>query len=503
MAEADWHLKDLLSFYVSKCRSELVGVSEDPVRAETMFDAVRRVREIMILMSCMVGAFTPSEIGALHRLDQIRLVAENEASQMLRIGEDMALLRLWLKSAVDCQWSVGDAVRILRTGRLTNTSAFPEMTIDLLTSVKKPFIVPSGLPSNSESIRRTLRASILTQFSRAKQNPPYIPTRVEMSFSPEDDSVIITAKNEFRLKGIYDHRRWTVIEAQILDDVSGAFKCRQILQALSSASIDEMCTALLRMATAQKLKIFQDEAVALSGNLQASAWSSVYSVSKSKAGLGNGFTVHLFKRLSELDISACFDMKPENGDFIVKVHCSGVESPDLSPSNTYESTFPVILRDIEERVDYLVLGTILPDLLGMTYRCAFQQSCCASFLHLPDHCAIITITASGCLSIISSSTMLQNSLVLPLSLADGSKLKQTIDVFALIQRIYSVVRAKLDEGWVHCAKPSLNEMEIDVVHDMEELFAIARSTIESNPDWQFVCAFKRAADLEVMRFKFE
>ena len=313
MAEADWHLKDLLSFYVGKCRSELMSVSEDPVRAESMFEAVRRVREIMILMSCMVGAFTPSEIGALHRLDQIRLVAENESAQMLRIGEDMALLRLWVKSATDVQWNVCDAVRLMRTGRLTNTSAFPEMTTDLLTSVKKPFIVPSVLPANSEFIRQNLRTSILSQFNRAKQEAPLIPDRVQIDFSQEDDSVIIFAETEFKLRGIFDHRRWTVIEAQILDDVAGAYKCRQILQALSSSSIGDMSTALLRMATAQKLKIFQDEAIGLTSE-SALGWSSVYSVSKAKAGLGNGFVVHLYRRLSELSISASFQMNSENGD---------------------------------------------------------------------------------------------------------------------------------------------------------------------------------------------
>ena len=498
MAEADWHLKDLLSFYVSKCRSELVSVSEDPVRAETMFDAVRRVREIMILMSCMVGAFTPSEIVALHRLDQIRLVAENEAAQMLRIGEDMALLRLWLKSAADAQWNVPDAVRVLRTGRLTKSSAFPEMTLDILTSVKKPFIVPHGLPANADSIRRTLRTSVLAQFSRAKDEPPFVPRRVELSFSPDDDSVILYAKDEFKIRGIFDHRRWTVIEAQILDDAAGAFKCRQVLQAISPSSIGDMCTAMLRMSTAQKLKIFQDEAISLS--VDTTGWSSVFSVSKAKAGLGNGFDVNLFKRLADLDISVSFDMNFENGDFLVSVTSSVIDTSQLTPKHVYNESFASILEDIELRVHEIVLGSLVPELLGITYRCELDESCL--FLHLPDHGVVIRLTASGSLSV-SSSSIVSVDIVHTVNFGDAPKLKQTIDVLALTNRVFSRVRAKQSDGWVQCTVPTLSENEFDVVVDISEFFSTARSLIDSHSDPNFVCAFKKGSQIQTFRFKFE
>jgi hypothetical protein len=314
MSQADLHLKDLLAFYVDQVHQELLSITGDPPQVDTMFNAIKRAREIILVMSCMIGAVTPGDIEAIRKILQIKLVAENESAQMLRVGEDMALLRLWLKSASDPQWNVSDALRILRSGKPTQCSRLPEMTGDLLTSVKKPFVVPSVLPSNADSIRRILRASVFCQFQRAKREAPFVPERVTLAFNDTDDSVTISSAHEFNFRGIFDGRRWTIMEAQILDDAEGAPKCRQILQAISTSPLWEMCTAALRMATAQRLKQFQDEAI----QLVKEPWSSVHSVSKSKTGLGHGFTLGLFKRIPNEQHQLKLDMKFDNGELIVE-----------------------------------------------------------------------------------------------------------------------------------------------------------------------------------------
>ena len=310
MAEADWHIRDLLLFYVSKCRGELLSASGDPMKAETVFESVKRVREYMLLMSCMVGAITPAEIVALNKLEQIRLVAENESAQMLRIGEDMTMLRMWLKTALDVQWNVLDSVKLLKHGHLSNSSAFPEMTLDLLTSVNKPFVVPSEIPSNWEFIQKSLHASISNQFLQAKSTFPFVPSRVCISFDPVDGSCCLSSADEFRVVGIFDNKRWTILEAQILKDT--APQCRQILQAINATSVAEICVSALRMATAQRLMNMQKEATLLLST--QNDWSSLYSLTKSKSGLGNSFTVALFKNYP---ISVEFAMNPDNGDLIV------------------------------------------------------------------------------------------------------------------------------------------------------------------------------------------
>ena len=471
MAEADWHLKDLLSFYVSKCRNEFVGMSEDPVRAETMFEAVKRVREIMILMSCMVGAFTPSEIAALHRLDQIRLVAENEAAQMLRVGEEMAMLRLWLKSAVDPQWNVEDAIRLLHSGRMTSSSSFPEMTSDLLTSVKKQFIVPSSLPANHESVRKILRTSIYTQFAKAKQEPPYVPARVSLEFSDVDDSVILTCPSEFQIRGIFDHRRWTIIEAQILEDEAGRSQCRQVLQAISNSSISEMCTAALRMATAQKLKEFQDEAVSLT-----KSWTSIYSVAKAKAGLGNGFTVGLFKRLS-LDIAITFEMNFENGDFIV---CTN--RPEISaPTDYYEKSFMEIVQSVELDVSRYVLGVEVPRLLEGVVGTATA----GGIVVIQEAGAGIQLAPSGALLV----TPIFTSEIAPISLVDSAKLVPTVQVLTFVRGWHSFVARQERDGFKLCAAPEILPSQIELVRNLRDVFESVN--IDSLAESEFVCGLTR------------
>lgn len=377
MSEADLHLKDLLSFYIEECHKELLSVAEDPVQVDSMLAAVRRTREIILLMSCVIGAVTPGDIAAIRKISQIKLVAENEAAQMLRVGEDMALLRIWLKSASDAQWNVSDAIRLLRSGKPGPSASFPEMTADLLRSVKEPFVVPSVLPRNAESIRRILRTWIYTQFQRAKREPPLVPERVTLEFNDEDDSVTVTSPGEFFFRGIYDSRRWTIIEAQILDDVSGKASCRQILQAISNSSLAEMCCAALRMATAQKLKIFQDEAVALIPE----SWSSVFSVSKSRAGLGNGFTISLFKKLTCPEVKITLDMNFANGELDV----------DVSEIVTLERPFSdlhSVLRSVETQVRRWVLSQ-LPGTL-----------CCNdSALFIPEANSLVSLEPSGSLVI--------------------------------------------------------------------------------------------------------
>lgn len=376
MSEADLHLKDLLSFYVEECHKELLSVSDDTIQVESMLAAIRRTREIILMMSCMIGAVTPGDIEAIRKISQVKLVAENEAAQMLRVGEDMALLRIWLKSAADAQWNVSDAVRLLRTGKPGPSSSFPDMTADLLRSVKKPFVVPSMLPKNVDSIRRILRTWIHAQFQRAKREPPFVPERVTLEFNDEDDSVTVSSGDEFFFRGIYDSRRWTIIEAQILDDVAGKPSCRQILQAISNSSLAEMCSAALRMATAQKLKLFQDEAV----GLISESWSSVCAVSKSKAGLGNGFTVSLFKKLTLHDIKVNFEMDFENGDL-------KIEAPEFVEIEKPFSDLHAVLRSVEKQVRKFVLS----QLQGIL--------CCNdSALFIPDANSVVILEPSGTLT---------------------------------------------------------------------------------------------------------
>ena len=473
MSEADLHLKDLLAFYVDQCHQELLNISEDSVTAETMFDAIKRTREIILVMSCMIGAVTPGDIEAIRKLSQIKLVAENESAQMLRVGEDMALLRLWLKSASDGQWNVMDAIRLLRSGKLTPSSSLPEMTCDLLTSVKKPFVVPSSLPSNWESIRRTLRALVYTQFQRAKREHPFVPDRMRLEFNDQDDSVTVFSEGEFRFRGIFDGRRWTIMEAQILDDVEGKPQCRQILQAISNSPLSEMCSAALRMATAQRLKQFQDEAVSLTTD----SWSSVHSVSKSKAGLGNGFTIGLYKRIPSLRIEITFGMNFDNGDLVVEYPAIEGESWDEACAPT--SSLATFLQYVERRVRRKLFSNDIPILVTGTTLAITQTD----FLYLSEGGVVVSLLPSGAIDLIPTLT----PSVRPVVLTDWSKAKSWYDLFKFAHALSVWTAAHERAGTPVCAYPlKPAEHEVELVENISEVLGAIAMLEET----VFVCGIR-------------
>jgi hypothetical protein len=474
MSEADLHLKDLLAFYVDKCHKELLSISEDPVQVESMHAAIKRTREIILMMSCMIGAVTPGDIEAIRKISQIKLVAENEAAQMLRVGEDMALLRIWLKSAVDSQWNVGDAIRLFRTGRMTTSSSFPEMTGDLLRSAKKPFVVPSILPSNAESIRGILRTRVYTQFQKAKKEPPLVPDRITLAFNDEDDSVTISSQSEFLFKGIFDGRRWTIIEAQILDDVAGKPQCRRILQALSESSLAEMCSAVLRMATAQKLKLFQDEAV----SLIPEKWSSIHSVTKSKAGIGNGFTVGIFRKLAR-DIKISFEMDFTNGDMKVDM-CSGNNEIELD--RPYPESFSGIIKRIEDLAKNIVFTDILANLQ--------VSGTVGDVLFLPDAQVMLSLESSGSLRMTPSLSNDIDSVVF----SDPTRIRGWYETFKFACKLKEWIKNKQNDGYVICASPQSGDVEISIAASgrwNEFVACIGSSLLE---DIIFVCGLSRGEE---------
>ena len=453
MSEADLHLKDLLAFYVDKCHKELLSFSEDPVQVDSMQAAIKRTREIVLMMSCMIGAVTPGHIEAIRKISQIKLVAENEAAQMLRVGEDMALLRIWLKSAPDSQWNVADAIRILRTGKATPSSCFPEMTSDLLRSAKKPFVVPSIYPSNAESIRRILRTRVYSQFQRAKQEAPFVPERVTLSFNDEDDSVNISSLSEFFFKGIFDGRRWTIIEAQILDDVKGKQQCRQILQALSESSLAEMCSAALRMATAQKLKLFQDEAVSLINE----PWSSIHSVTKSKAGIGNGFTLGLYKKLTPLrEIKVSFEMDFGNGD--IKIGGGGID---------LEAPYPSNLSGIVKAAEDQIRSLVFKDIAGILGCGDLDTS--SQILNVADAQMVVSLEPSGAISL----TPIFTTRIEPVMISDISRLKGWYDTFTQASKL---------NDWIKETKRAGKEIFAALVADSDQV----EISIPANGNWEAV-----------------
>ena len=142
------------------------------------------------------------------------------------------------------------------------------------------------------------------------------------------------------------------MEAEILNDV-GSRECRQILQALNIGSIGEMCAAALRMATAHRLKVMQEEAHAL---LASNIPSPVFSIKKESAGLGHGFTVHLHRKIDEENFFAKFEMNFDNGDFVLT---SNIPGQDDEYQHKTVPSFSHYVASFETRIRKHIFSTIL------------------------------------------------------------------------------------------------------------------------------------------------
>ena len=206
---------DLVRFYISHVSQEALWQAAESGQTEALWKATRTVRESLILLATVLGAFPRKKLEQIARLKRKALDLENSMHKIDRLGEDMVLLRLWCRNAQDAQFPVETAVKLLTTGG--EKKLMPSLTGDLIMSAKLPYVVVGNC---KEEISDQLRKRVERKFETWKENNE-IPRRAKLEY--REDGVLEISSSDFQVKCVYDMKRWFVIEAKIFGNLSENF----------------------------------------------------------------------------------------------------------------------------------------------------------------------------------------------------------------------------------------------------------------------------------------
>ena len=241
-------LHDVLKFYISGvCKEALLSPlsSPHPPSSEQLWKSIRQVREVLILLATVMGAFPRKKLDQISRLSRQSLALENRYYRVEKLGEDMAILRQWARNAQDAQWDVQSAVRLLSGSAGPH---LPRLLPDLLISAKKPFVVVQSAGARSEALETRLQARVMEKFCALKTEKR-IPERAQLEFLPGAE--IAVSSSDFRFVAIFDTKRWFVLEARLFGSDFGAAAFRSVLQA---AKEDEIVSTAFRVASLARLR---------------------------------------------------------------------------------------------------------------------------------------------------------------------------------------------------------------------------------------------------------
>ena len=243
-------LQDILKYYLNDiCLKELLSTcGNSPPSSEELWRSVRKTREILILLATVLGAFPRKKLEQISRLSRKSLALENRFYKVERLGEDMAALRGWVRNAQDGQWSIGQATRMLGFDR---NESLPMLTSDLILSVKKPFVVVRYAGKESENLQLRLSERLLGRLAVWKKER-VVPERVHLEICSGAE-VIVSSFGEFKIKAIFDTKRWFILEADLFDgrnfQVAEAF--RNLLQ---NSCEDKLIPCAFRVVSRARLR---------------------------------------------------------------------------------------------------------------------------------------------------------------------------------------------------------------------------------------------------------
>ena len=209
---------DLVRFYVSHVSQTALAAAVESQRLEDLWAATRTVRECLILLATVLGAFPRKKLEQISRLKRKALDLENSMHKIDRLGEDMVLLRLWCRNAQDAQLPIETAVRLVTAGK--DERLLPSLTADLVLCAKLPYVVVDKCTGDISGL---LQSKVARQFAVWKANGE-IPERATLQFAADGVLEISSLSGDFSVKCVYDMKRWFVVEARIFGNLSENFK---------------------------------------------------------------------------------------------------------------------------------------------------------------------------------------------------------------------------------------------------------------------------------------
>ena len=87
-------LQDIIKFYIGQCCYEKLHTTmgAQPPSTEQLWATVREVREILILITTLMGAFPRKRLEQIARLNRKALALENKLHRVEKLGEDFVML---------------------------------------------------------------------------------------------------------------------------------------------------------------------------------------------------------------------------------------------------------------------------------------------------------------------------------------------------------------------------------------------------------------------------
>ena len=252
-------IQDVLKFYIgTACYDKLQSTLSANPSTEQLWFCVREIREVLLLVSTLLGAFPRKKLEQISRLNRKSLTLENRLHRVEKLGEDFVMLRQWTRSAQDAQWNIHAAASLHARG--SPAPGLPALTGDLLLSHKKPFVVVNEVKKCAVEIQRRQRAILHAKFQQLKSEGK-IPHRVEYAFL-EDSSIRVKSPGEFEFTGIYDGKRWFIVKASLVANDKAGLGFREVLQ---QAAADDVIQTAFRICARAKIRQWALDASASEG----------------------------------------------------------------------------------------------------------------------------------------------------------------------------------------------------------------------------------------------
>jgi len=318
-------IQDIIKYYIGSCCFDKLQttLSGHPPSTEQLWATVREVREILILITTLLGAFPRKRLEQISRLNRKSLALENKLHRVEKLGEDFVMLRQWTKSAQDSQWDIAAASALLKS----DFQALPLLTGDLIVSHKKPFVVVSSLKSRASEVQKRLHVLFACKFENLK-NTRKIPERTEYEFF-EDASIEIRSSNEFDSSGIFDGKRWFVVKAKLHACLEASDAFREVLQ---RADPEKIIQTAFRICTKAKMRRWATMASTLEDEFIYSVERQPLKISFCQAA---SFPCYLTASVAE-DGDMCLTAEPA---------CS-----DLSGLDSFQVTIEKFVKSVRKRV---------------------------------------------------------------------------------------------------------------------------------------------------------
>jgi hypothetical protein len=221
---------DVLHFYTQQSLSLLHDLTRSPTQLtdlESVWLCTRKIREFLIILATLLGGFPRKKLEQINQLKRKALNLEQKMHIVNCLGDDMVMLRFWVKGAVDREWAVEEAMRLVARRSLY----LPSLMSDMILCQKQPFVTRRLTKEQELLADEILRSKLSLLFSHW-QNTGEIKETCRWEIQSGGMVTLwnfVNNQTEFKIRAIFDTKQWFVIEAELFGH-KDLIAFREILQ---------------------------------------------------------------------------------------------------------------------------------------------------------------------------------------------------------------------------------------------------------------------------------